>query len=132
MGAFARHLRMPQPDNRAHAPPGWSRIAVVALAFVLLAGAWVCWQLAAHGAVELPSEEWVLAGCGGVLGAALWRLRRERCAHMRLLRELARARDHLADFRQALDAQAAVTVTVADGALAVGAEAVRPKAAAVH
>ncbi len=59
----------------------------------------------------------VLAGCGGALGAGLWRLRRELREHARLLRELERMRDHLADYRLALDAQAAVSVTDAGGVI---------------
>ena len=58
-----------------------------------------------------------LLGCGVALGGALWRLRRELLSRATLLSDLERARDHLAQFREAMDAQAIVAVTGPDGVI---------------
>ncbi len=48
--------RMSFPGNRAPSSPGWSRVALVALALVLVAGTWVCWQLADSGWREVRAN----------------------------------------------------------------------------
>ncbi len=58
-----------------------------------------------------------LLGGGAALGGAIWRLRRELVNRATLLDDLEQARDHLAHFREAMDAQAIVAVTDPDGVI---------------
>ena len=80
-------------------------------------------RLAARGAaaqVELALPLVCVAallGCGGALFASLRRLRGELLSRARVQQELERTRDNLEHFRQAMDVQAVVAVTDAEGVI---------------
>jgi len=112
---------MSVPDNRAVLPPGLSaRVAIIAVAVVLVAGVWIMqgWQAG-------------LSSLAGAVLAALavgWWWRGERT---HLLGELAQAREQLTHSRRALEAQtvmaentpAAIVITDSDGRMEWGNEA---------